>query len=52
MRSNGDTNQRLKELVARIETEQDAKKFTELVKELNRLLDGKQPVQKQPMSSV
>lgn len=43
MQSNGDPNQRLKELVAKIETEQNPGKIPGLVEELNRLLDGDEP---------
>jgi hypothetical protein len=36
-----DADARIKELIAQIEVEKDAVKFTSLVEELNRLLDEK-----------
>jgi len=47
-----DSNQRIRELVAKIETEQNQEKFSALVEELNRLLDSDQPVRKPPKSSA
>ena len=41
----GTQQQRMKELVAEIETEQDQSKFMALVEELNRLLDADQQKQ-------
>ncbi len=40
MPADTDANQRLKELIARIEIEQDPRAFSVLVEELNRLLEG------------
>jgi hypothetical protein len=48
VQTTSDTNQRIRELVAKIETEQDQGTFTALVEELNRLLDGNPPVKKPP----
>jgi hypothetical protein len=39
MQSRADTNQRVQELVAKIETEQDPGRFSALAEELSRLLD-------------
>lgn len=41
-----DANQRIRELVARIEAEQNGEKIIALVEELNRLLDSEQPAKK------
>jgi hypothetical protein len=43
-----DNTERLRELAARIAAEQDHDKFTALVKEFNKLLDGKQASQESP----
>ena len=40
--------ERLRELTARIATEQDHDKFTSLVEELNRILDGEKSQQHKP----
>ena len=45
---NGDQQQRIVELVAEIEAEQDQMKFAALVQELNELLDGKSRTVLQP----
>jgi hypothetical protein len=45
--SPSEPNKRIRELVAKIQTEKDQIKFTALVEELNCLLDGK-PVKKLP----
>ena len=45
-----DANQRLKELIAKIEVEQNPKHFSVLVEELNRLLDRERPIQVRPTS--
>ncbi|MGB0014985.1 MAG: hypothetical protein WBQ03_25560 [Candidatus Sulfotelmatobacter sp.] len=50
MQTAGDTNQRIRDLVAKIETVQDWKEFTALVEELNGLLD--QPEKKPPEPST
>jgi hypothetical protein len=42
MPTNADINQRVSALIAKIEIEQNPRKFTTLVEELNRLLDGDQ----------
>jgi len=47
-----DTNQRIRELVAKIETEKDQRTFATLVAELNRLLDGDPPIRKPPKPSA
>jgi len=44
-----DADHRMREIVAKIEAEQDREKFTALVAELNRLLDADQPVKKPPI---
>jgi len=49
MHADAGSNGRLKELVAKIETEEDPQKFTELMLELYRLIDGDPPLQ-QPSS--
>lgn len=46
MPTDDDTNQRVKQLIAGIEIEQDPKRFSALVEELNRLLDSEQIVRK------
>ncbi len=46
MQTASESNQRIRELIAKIETEQDWKEFTALVEELNALLDGNQPENK------
>ncbi len=51
MQPDADTNQRLKELVARIEIEQDPRTFSVLVEELNRLLDSGKSVQSEPVTT-
>jgi hypothetical protein len=51
MQPDADTNQRLKELIARIEIEQDPRTFSVLVDELNRLLDGSKSVQSEPATT-
>ncbi|HEY6371969.1 MAG TPA: hypothetical protein VIX37_15435 [Candidatus Sulfotelmatobacter sp.] len=43
-----DTDQRLKELIAKIEIEQNPEHFTALVEELNRLLDRDPSIQVRP----
>jgi len=43
-----DSKQRLKELIAKIEIEQNPRTFSALVEELNRLLDGGQSAKKPP----
>ncbi len=48
MQTASDSNQRIRELVAKIETEQDQGKFSALVEELNQLLDDDPPSQKAP----
>ena len=40
MKAGDHANQRAKELVARIQAEQDPKEFTALIEEFNHLLDG------------
>jgi histone H3/H4 len=45
-----DNRERLRELAARIATEQDHDKFTALVRELNELLDGEES-RKRPLPS-
>jgi len=45
MSADTDGSQRLKELIARIEVEQDPRAFSGLVDELNRLLDSGKSVQ-------
>ena len=52
MHADAGSNRRLKELVARIETEQDPEKFTELIQQLYRLIDGDRPVQQHCTPSV
>ena len=47
-----DSSQRLKELVAKIESEQNPRTFSLLVEELNRLLDGGKSVQAQPATTL
>lgn len=42
MPANAGINQRLSELIAKIEIEQNPRTFTSLAEELNRLLDGDQ----------
>lgn len=42
MHANVETDERIKALIATIQTEPDSKKLTALVAELNRLLDGDQ----------
>jgi len=49
MQPNG-LQQRLRELAAKIATEQDHDTFTALVKELNELLDGERQRPEQPRS--
>ena len=44
-------NQRVKELIAEIEIEQNPKRFSALVEELNRLLDGEETVKKPAAST-
>ncbi len=46
MKADSHANLRLKELVARIETEQDPEEITALIKALNHLLDGGQHLKK------
>ncbi len=48
MQVDTDANQRLKELIAKIETEQNPKQFSVLVEELNRLLERQPSTQAQP----
>lgn len=48
MPTDDDTNQRVKELIAGIDIEQDPKRFSALVEELNHLLDSEQVVRKPP----
>lgn len=43
--------ERARELTAKIATEQDPEKFTQLVRELNDLLDGVQGTRKTPPSA-
>ncbi len=43
-----DANQRLKELIAKIEIEQNPKNFSVLVEELNRLLERQPSPQARP----
>lgn len=43
-----DANERLKELIAKIETEQNPKEFSVLVEELNRLLERGPSMQVRP----
>ena len=45
-----DANERLKELIAKIETEQNPKEFSVLVEELNRLLEPSMQVRPAPRS--
>ena len=47
-----DISQRLKELIAKIENEQNPRTFSLLVEELNRLLDSGKSVQSQPAITV
>ena len=47
-----DTSQRLKELIAKIESEQNPKTFSVLVEELNHLLDSGRSVQSQPPATL
>jgi hypothetical protein len=47
-----DTSQRLKELIAKIESEQNPKTFLVLVEELNLLLDSGKLVQSQPATTL
>lgn len=51
MQSPGEPNQRIRELIAKIESEKDQTKFTALVEELNHLLDGKLPEKQPPKPS-
>jgi len=51
MSTDTDTNRRLKELIAKIESEQNPRTFSVLVEELNRLLDGGKSVQSQPATT-
>jgi hypothetical protein len=51
MQPDADANQRLKELIARIEIEQDPRTFSVLVDELNRLLDGGKSAQSGPATT-
>jgi hypothetical protein len=46
-----DTSQRLKELIAKIESEQNPRTFSVLVEELNQLLDGDKSVQSLPATN-
>jgi hypothetical protein len=48
MRADANTNQRIRELIAKVQTEQEAKRFSALVEELNRLLDDNQPAPTPP----
>ncbi len=48
----GTKQQRIRELVAKIEAEQDHDKFTVLVQELNSLLDADPPVENPPTPST
>lgn len=48
MSADTDANPRLKELIAKIESEQNPRTFSVLVEELNRLLDGGKSLQSQP----
>jgi len=48
MQTHVDRNQRLKELIAKIEIEQNPTTFSALVEELNRLLDSDQSAEKPP----
>jgi hypothetical protein len=48
MQADADTNQRLKQLIAKIEIEQNPRTISILVEELNRLLDSDKPVLQQP----
>jgi hypothetical protein len=52
MRADVGSQRQLKELVARIKIEKDPEKFTELIKELNRLIDGDRPAQQHSSSTV
>jgi hypothetical protein len=47
-----ESNQRIGELIAKIETEQDWKEFTALVEELKGLLGGNPPENKRPGPSI
>jgi hypothetical protein len=47
MHADADTNQRLSQLIAKIEIEQNPRMISVLVEELNRLLDSDKPVQAQ-----
>jgi hypothetical protein len=47
-----DTSQRLKELIAKIESEQNPRTFSVLVEELNRLLDDGRSVPSQPATTL
>jgi hypothetical protein len=51
MQADADANQRLKELIAKIEIEQNPKTFSVLVDELNRLLDSSTSVQQAPATT-
>jgi len=51
MPTNADINQRLSALIAKIEIEQNPRKFTTLVEELNRLLDSDQSDKHPPAPS-
>ncbi len=46
MQAHLDTNQRLKELIAKVEIEQNPKTFSALVEELSRLLDSDRSAKK------
>jgi hypothetical protein len=48
MQAHVDSNRRLKELIAKIEIEQNPRTFSALVEELNRLLDSDQSAKKPP----
>jgi hypothetical protein len=50
MPTNAGVNQRLSELIAKIEIEQNRGKFSALVEELNHLLDSQPSDKKQPAS--
>jgi len=48
MQEGGSIRQRLRDLAAKIATEQDHDKFTALVKEFNQLVDGDEQQPREP----
>jgi hypothetical protein len=51
MADDGIKGEQMRELIAKIDLEQDHNKFTALVQELNRLLDADQPSRERPKST-